>query len=127
MPHQRHSSGSTFEEEFAYSRVVVAGDTAYVSGTTGYDYATMTLPSSLEDQTRNTLENIRSALERAGFAMADIVRVVIYVKDASQQPRVGPILRAYLGDVRPANTTIQAELMHPDMLIEIEATAVRCM
>jgi enamine deaminase RidA (YjgF/YER057c/UK114 family) len=119
------SSGSPFERDYAYSRAVVQGDFCFVAGTTGYDYATMTMPEDVGAQAENALATIRKALEEAGFSMADIVRTVIYLADPADHPAIGPALRAALGDVRPANTTVVAALVKPEMKVEIEVTACR--
>jgi enamine deaminase RidA (YjgF/YER057c/UK114 family) len=119
------SSGSPFERDYAYSRAVVQGDFCFVAGTTGYDYATMTMPEDVGAQAENALATIRKALEEAGFSMADVVRTVIYLVDPADHPKIGPALRAALGDVRPANTTVVAPLIRPEMKVEIEVTAYR--
>ena len=119
------SSGSPFERDYAYSRAVVQGDFCFVAGTTGYDYATMTMPEDVAAQAENALATIRKALEEAGFSMADVVRTVIYLADPADHPQIAPALRAALGDVRPANTTVVAALVKPEMKVEIEVTACR--
>ena len=119
------SSGSPFERTAGYSRAVVQGDWCFVSGTTGYDYATMTMPETIEEQTRNCLSTIRNAMEEAGFALADIVRCHYYVTDAGFADRVFPILGEAFGAIRPAATMIVCDLIRPEMLIEIEVTALR--
>lgn len=119
------SSGSPFEAEFAYSRAVAQGDWCFVAGTTGYDYATMTLPEDAAAQARNALATIERALGEAGFAMADVVRTVIHLADPDDHAAIGPALRAAFGEVRPANTTVVSRLLRPEMRVEIEATALR--
>ena len=119
------SSGSPFERDYVYSRAVVQGDFCFVAGTTGYDFATMTMPAEVGAQAENALANIRQALDEAGFAMADVVRTVIYLADPADHPAIGPALRAALGDARPANTTVVAQLVKPEMKVEIEVTALR--
>ncbi len=119
------SSGSPFERTAGYSRAVVQGDWCFVSGTTGYDYATMTMPDGVEAQTRNCLATIRKAMEEAGFALADVVRCHYYVTDASFADIVFPILGEAFGEIRPAATMIVCDLIKPEMLIEIEVTALR--
>lgn len=119
------STGSPFEAEFAYSRAVVQSDWCFVAGTTGYDYATMEMPPDPAAQAANALVNVARALEQAGFAMADIVRTVIYLADPADHARIGPALREALGDVRPANTTVVTALVRPEMRVEIEVTAFR--
>ena len=119
------SSGSPFEKTAGYSRAVVEGDWCFVSGTTGYDYATMTMPATVEEQTRNCLSTIRGAMEEAGFSLADAVRCHYYITDASFADRVFPILGEAFGAIRPAATMVVCDLIKPEMLIEIEVTALR--
>ena len=117
------SSGSTFEREIGYSRAVVDGDWIFISGTTGFDYATMTISDSLLDQTEQCLKNIQAALRQAGAELADIVRINYIVPNAARFSDCWPILRKYLGAIRPAATMISAGLADPRMQIEIEVTA----
>ncbi len=119
------STGSPFEKTAGYSRAVVDGDWCFVSGTTGYDYATMTMPDSIEDQTNNCLATIGRALADGGFAMADVVRAHYYVTDSAFVHRVYPLLGAVFGDIRPAATMIVCGLAEPEMKIEIEVTALK--
>lgn len=119
------STGSPFEKTAGYSRAVVQGDWCFVSGTTGYDYATMTMPDSVEDQTRNCLKTIGAALDEAGFAMADVVRAHYYITDDAFVDIVFPILGQTFGDIRPAATMIVCQLNKPEMKIEIEVTALK--
>jgi enamine deaminase RidA (YjgF/YER057c/UK114 family) len=119
------SSGSTFEEQIGYSRAVVDGEWIFVAGTTGFDYAAMTISDDIETQADQALRNIASALEQAGASLADIVRVVYVVPDASEFPRCWPALRKHLATIRPAAMMISAGLADPRMRIEIEATARR--
>ncbi|MGX5721094.1 RidA family protein [Shinella zoogloeoides] len=119
------SSGSPFETTAGYSRAVVEGNWCFVSGTTGYDYATMTMPESVEDQTRNCLSTIGRVLEDAGFSFADVVRCHYYVTEAAFADRIFPILGETFGAIRPAATMIVCDLIRPEMRIEIEVTALR--
>jgi enamine deaminase RidA (YjgF/YER057c/UK114 family) len=119
------STGSPFEKTAGYSRAVVQGEWCFVAGTTGYDYATMTIPETVEEQTRNCLATIEATLREAGFAMADVVRAHYYVTDRAHIARVFPILGEVFGDIRPAATMIVCELNEPQMKIEIEVTALR--
>ena len=118
------SSGSTFEADIGYSRAVRQGPWVFVSGTTGFDYATMTLPDELEAQTEQCLSNIQSALAKAGASMRDIVRVTYVLPKADDFPRCWPILRRWFGEIRPAAMMISAGLADPRMQIEIEVTAL---
>lgn len=117
------SSGSTFEQDIAYSRAVVDGDWVFVSGTTGFDYATMSLAEGIAEQTEQCLQNIDSALRSAGATLEDVVRVRYIVPNATAFPEVWPVLRKYFGEIRPAATMLCAGLMDPRMQIEIEVTA----
>lgn len=118
-------SGSSFEREIGYSRAVVVGDWIFVSGTTGFDYESMTIADSLPEQTEQCLRNVESALARAGASLRDVVRVTYVLPRADDFARCWPILRKHFGDVRPAATMIAAGLADPRMLIEIEVTACR--
>jgi enamine deaminase RidA (YjgF/YER057c/UK114 family) len=117
------SSGSTFEQEIGYSRAVVDGDWVFVSGTTGFDYSTMTIGASLLEQTEQCLKNIEVALRQAGSSLSDVVRVRYILPDASEFPQCWPVLRKHFGAIRPAATMIAAGLADPRMRIEIEVTA----
>jgi len=119
------SSGSTFEQEIGYSRAVVAGDWVFVSGTTGFDYASMTIAEGLLEQTEQCLKNIAAALQQAGAAMADVVRVTYVLPNGAEFPACWPVLRKYFGDVRPAAMMISAGLADPRIRIEIEVTALK--
>lgn len=119
------SSGSTFEEEFAYSRVVVDGNWVMVSGTTGYDYEKMTISPDPATQATQCFENIKTALENAGSRLEDIVRVTYLVPNRSDVPAFAPVFRTYLESVRPAATMLVTQLLNSDMKIEIEVTAIR--
>ena len=119
------SSGSTFEREIGYSRAVVDGDWVFVSGTTGFDYATMTVADDLLAQTEQCLRNIEAALKEAGASFADVVRVVYVLPNAADFPQCWPVLRNCFGDIRPAAMMISAGLADPRMKIEIEVTARR--
>jgi len=124
-PRKLISSGSPFERTAGYSRAVVQGDWCFVSGTTGYDYASMTMPETVEAQTRNCLKTIEGALAEAGFSLADVVRNHYYITDAAFADRVFPILGEAFGEIRPAATMIVCDLIRPEMLVEIEVTALK--
>jgi enamine deaminase RidA (YjgF/YER057c/UK114 family) len=119
------SSGSKFEAEIGYSRALVDGDWIFVSGTTGFDYKTMTIAEGVAEQTEQCLRNISAALTDAGATMADVVRVRYILPRAEDFPQCFPALRRCFGDVRPAATMIEAGLIDRRMLIEIEVTARR--
>jgi enamine deaminase RidA (YjgF/YER057c/UK114 family) len=120
------STGSPFEKTAGYSRAVVDGDFCFVAGTTGYDYATMTLPADVTAQTQNCFKTIAGALTEAGFAMADIVRTVYYITDAADADKVFAVTGEHLGEIRPAATLlVVAGLYKPEMKVEVEVTAKR--
>lgn len=119
------STGSPFEKTAGYSRAVVQGDWCFVSGTTGYDYTTMTMPESIEAQARNCLTTIAKALADGGFEMTDVVRAHYYITDQAYVDAVFPILGETFGDIRPAATMIVCQLNKPEMKIEIEVTALK--
>jgi enamine deaminase RidA (YjgF/YER057c/UK114 family) len=119
------SSGSTFEAKIGYSRAVVVGDWVFVSGTTGFDYATMTIAGDLASQTDQCLKNIDAALRQADSSLKDVVRVTYVLPNGGDFEQCWPVLRRYFGDVRPAAMMISAGLADPRMQIEIEVTALR--
>jgi enamine deaminase RidA (YjgF/YER057c/UK114 family) len=117
------SSGSQFEQDIGYSRAVVDGEWVFVSGTTGFDYDTMSISDNLLEQAEQTFKNIQSALRKAGAELSDVVRVTYILPKAEDFPDCWPVLRKYFGSVRPAATMICARLLDPRMQIEIEVTA----
>lgn len=119
------SSGSSFEREIGYSRAVVVGDHVYVSGTTGFDYATMTIAADVVAQADQCLTNLAAALAQAGASLRDVVRVRYLLPDAADFPATWPALRAAFGEARPAATMMVAGLADPRMRIEIEVDAIR--
>ncbi|MFP9097667.1 RidA family protein [Flavobacterium sp. RHBU_24] len=125
MPRKLISSGSDFEKEMAYSRAVVQGDWIFVSGTTGFDYETMTIAEDVTEQAEQAFKNIISALAKVDASLADVVRVNYILPDANDFASCWPVLRKYLGDIRPAATMISAGLADTRMKIEIEVTALR--
>jgi len=119
------STGSPFETAAGYSRAVVVGRDCHVSGTIGYDYATMIMPDDVAAQTRNALETIRRMLAEAGFEFADIVRARYVVTDRAHVSAVFDVLGEAFGDIRPAATMIVAQLIAPEMKVEIDVTATK--
>ncbi len=120
---RRISSGSPFEEKIGYSRAVVDGDMVYVSGTTGYDYVTMTMPDDAAAQARNALGTIARALEEAGASLRDTLRVRYYITDMAWYDALVAVAGETFGDIRPAATMVVCGLTTPEMKLEIEVTA----
>ncbi|GAB5471503.1 MAG: RidA family protein [Rhodospirillales bacterium] len=125
MTRQLLSSGSSFEALAGYSRAVVQGPHVYVSGTTGFDYKAGTIVDDVTGQTRQCFANIEWALAEVGSSLADTVRVVVYLAKREDFEAVATVLGAKLGAIRPANTTVIADLIDPRMLVEIEVTALK--
>ena len=125
MNRQLISSGSTFEAQIGYSRAVVSGDWVFVSGTTGFDYGTMTISDDVVVQTEQCFKNIATALEQAGSSLKDVVRVTYVLPQTADFEPCWPVLRKYFGEVRPAAMMISAGLADPRMKIEIEVTALK--
>jgi enamine deaminase RidA (YjgF/YER057c/UK114 family) len=122
---KRISTGSPFEKTLGFSRAIVKGGWCFVSGVTGYDYSTMTMPESVADQARNCFATIEKVLAEGGFTLDDIVRVQYTLTDAALMDEVTPALGAAMGEIRPAATIVIAGLIKPEMLIEIEVTAFK--
>lgn len=118
-------SGSPFEEQIGYSRAVVAGDFVFVSGTTGFDYTSMSISEDVVQQTEQCFKNIAAALVQAESGLQDVVRVTYVLPDPQEFELCWPVLRKYFGQVRPAAMMISARLLDPRMKIEIEVTAVK--
>lgn len=108
-----------------YSRAIVKAGWCFVSGVTGYDYRTMTMPDSAAEQARNCFSTINDVLKQAGFLMDDIVRVQYTLTDAQLVDELSPVLAEFLGNIRPAATMVIAGLIRPEMKIEIEVTAFK--
>lgn len=125
MVRQRIHSGSTFEDEIGYSRAVVEGDWVFVSGTTGFDYQSMTISDDVVEQVEQCMKNIVAALQQANATLEDVVRVHYVLPKREDFPLCWPVLRRYFGQVRPAAMMICAGLADERMKIEIEVTALR--
>lgn len=124
MHYQRISSGSVYEEQMCYSRAVVAAHFIFVSGTTGFNYATMTIADDIVLQAEQTFLNIEKALQQAGASLQNIVQVRYILPNAGLFSLCQPVLQKYLGTVKPAATLMQAGLLDERMLIEIEVVAM---
>lgn len=116
-------SGSTFEQDYAYSRAVVDGHYVFVSGTTGYDYETMTISDDVTEQAEQCFINIQKALRLTGSDLNDVVRIRYILPNKQDFHRCAPILQKYLAEAKPAATMIEAGLLDDAMKIEIEVTA----
>jgi enamine deaminase RidA (YjgF/YER057c/UK114 family) len=125
MPRKLISSGSTFEAKIGYSRAVIVGEWVFVSGTTGFDYATMSIADDVVAQTEQCLKNIDAALREAGSNLQEVVRVTYVLPDGAEFEQCWPVLRQYFGEIRPAAMMISAGLADPRMKIEIEVTAMK--
>jgi len=119
------SSGSEFEKQIGYSRAVVDGNWVFVSGTTGYNYETMTIHEDIVQQTEQCMKNIISALNKAESSLEDVVRLTYILPDASEFEKCWPVLRKHFGKIRPAATMFSAGLADPKMKIEIQVTALK--
>jgi enamine deaminase RidA (YjgF/YER057c/UK114 family) len=127
MNRQWITSGSTFEAQIGYSRAVVVGDWVFVSGTTGFDYATMTISDDVVTQAEQCLQNIAKALAEAGCTLDDVVRVNYVLPDGADFEPCWPVLRQHFGKAKPAAMVITAGLLDPRMKIEIEVTACKAL
>ncbi|WP_294733689.1 RidA family protein [uncultured Flavobacterium sp.] len=125
MKKQLISSGSEYENEIGYSRAVVCDNWVFVSGTTGFDYDTMTIADSVEVQTEQCIKNIEKALKQAGSKLDDIVRVRYILPKADDFMKCSDVLKKYFGAIRPAATMMEAGLLDKRMKIEIEVTAIK--
>lgn len=119
------SQGSEWEAKIGYSRAVVQGDWIFVSGTTGYNYATMEISNDMGEQTQQTLDNIEWALEQAGASLKDVVKVTYMLADNDEFPQCWPALNKAFGDVRPALKSFQSVLANDEIKIEIEVMAYK--
>ena len=126
MPRRLISTGSPFERSYGYSRAVIDEPFCFVAGTTGYDYATMKMPDGAAAQAKNAWTSIEKALTDGGFVLADIVRATYYIVDPKDAEAVLPECGRRLADIRPAATLlVVAQLLNPEMKVEIEVTAKR--
>jgi len=120
---QRIYSGFASEEKVGYARAVVVDDWVFVSGTTGFDPETKQFPNDVESQCENCFRNIERALKEAGASLDDLVRVLIFIANEDDFERIAPIIRKHCYSARPANTTVFAKMVMPQMLVEVEVTA----
>jgi len=120
---RRIYSGFASEEKVGYARAVVVDDWVFVSGTTGFDPETKQFPEDVETQCENCFRNIERALKEAGASLDDLVRVLIFIANEDDFERIAPIIRKHCYPARPANTTVFAKMVMPQMLVEVEVTA----
>lgn len=118
------STGSTFENNVGYSRAVIMGKWVFLSGTTGYDYTTMTISDNVAVQAEQCMVNIKKVLHEAGASLKDVVRVTYILPKASDFEKCWPVLKKHFGEIRPAATMLSAGLYNEEMKIEIEVTAL---
>jgi len=119
------STSSIFEEKIAYSRAVIQNNWVFISGTTGYNYETMLLGKTIEEQTEQCFVNIEKTLSDAGAKLSDIVRITYILPDVKEFEKCWPILNKYLKNIKPAATMFSASLMIAEMKIEIQITALK--
>ena len=125
MERKNIPSGSIFEERYGHSRAVVVGNTVYVAGTTGYDYKTKQMSDDPAEQTRQTFRNIETALGEAGASLSDLVQIITYFTDHDDWDAIGGVLKEELQHIRPGNSGVRVDLIHPEMKVEISAIAVK--
>jgi len=119
------STGSTFEDKAAYSRAIAVDNMVFVSGTTGFDYGSMTISDDIIEQCEQCFKNIQWALQQADSKLDDVVRVTYILPDAGEFEKCWPVLRSYFGNIKPAATMFEGRLADPRILIEIEVTAIK--
>ena len=117
------ASGSEFESKIGYSRAVVDGDYVFVSGTTGYEYETMSISNDPVEQAEQCFKNIEKALIQAGSSLDNVVRVHYIFPNKHDFEPCWPILKKYLGNAKPAATMFTAGLLDDNIKLEIEVTA----
>ena len=124
---RRISSGGPWEGVAGYSRAIVVGDSCWVAGTTdaGPD-GTSQHPGDVAGQARSVFAIIERALAEGGFALSDVVRTRMFVTDMADAAALSAVHGEVFGEIRPAATMVAvAGLMHPSLLVEIEAEARR--
>ena len=120
------SSNTLWEESFGYSRAVQIGNTIEVSGTTASEDDKVIGVGDVTLQTEYIIKKIEHTLVEAGFSLKDVVRTRIFMTDISLWEEVAKVHSYLFEDVMPASTLVEvSNLIHPDLLIEIEATAIK--
>lgn len=119
------STGSAAEERIGFSRAVVDGDWVFAAGTAGFDYATGEISDDAAEQTEQTIQTIKSTLDKGGASLEDVVRAQIYISAVEYWEQVVPVIKRHFGEIRPAMTTLVATLVDPRMKVEIEVTAIK--
>ena len=118
--------GTVMRPQGGYSQGVQAGNMVFVAGQVGVDaHGKPTGDGGMAAQTRQTIANIVAVLAEAGATLTDVVSATVYVKDFSEYEVFDRVWRECFGDHKPARATVKAELVHPALLIEIQAIAVR--
>ena len=125
MTREYYSTNSAYEKIANYSRAVCDGEWIFVSGTTGFDYSTMTISDDVVEQTEQTFKTINESLSQFGASLADVIRVRVFIVDGKDWETINRIVGKYFQDINPANTTVMAPLVDPRMKVEIEVTARR--
>jgi enamine deaminase RidA (YjgF/YER057c/UK114 family) len=124
MAWQTISTGSTFEQQAPYSRALFDDDWVFVSGTTGFDYTTMTIADDVGAQARQTWKNIAEALEKAGSNLGEIVQFLLIFPNREDLGVIGQVMKDVLPH-KPTGTAICANLVDPRIKVEIQVTAKR--
>lgn len=122
---QNISSGAPWEDIIGYSRAVRIGNIIEVAGTTATNGDEHVAVGDSYGQTRFILQKIEKAIQEAGATLQDVVRTRIYVTDISQWESIGRAHGEFFNQIKPASTMVEIKaLIHPDLLVEIEATAI---
>lgn len=125
MTLKRFRTGTASERVASYARGIEVGDWILLANTSGIDYATMTMPPTVEEQAEGAFRNVKLALAHFGATLADVVRARIFVPNPADMDRVHPVIGREFADILPVNTTICCPLPSPEVLFEIEVTAWR--
>lgn len=125
MERKRVGSGTVWETSVGYSRAIKVGNTIEVSGTTAIDNDEVIAPGDVAGQTRFIFEKIAASLEQCGASLNDVVRTRMYVVNIDQWEAIGSVHGEFFSDVRPAATMVEiSRLIRPELLVEIEVTAI---
>lgn len=123
---QTYLTGSPWEDKVGYSRAIVVGNTIEVAGTTAVDGEKIVGVGDLYSQTIFILNKIKSTLEKAGFSLNHVVRTRMFVTNIEGWEEAGKAHGEFFKDIKPVSTMVEVrKLIHPDLLIEIEVTAIK--